>query len=353
MFIKIFVNHLRANMVNCKRPYTPMKGASSHVWFDRYKICNDCPEHIESIDSMCRGLTDLINDEVKNGIAKNRILIGGFSMGGGMAMHLAYRFHQDLAGVFALSSFLNKDSAVYQAKLCFGLLRQLNGTKCVPRFVPNIISRALNTFTFWLAGQTCILLDKLAACGLDRITLCWVRNWLDGRAQRVVVNSAASSWWPVTSGVPQGSVLGPALFNIFIDDMNVDIESLISKFADDTKLGVCIYLVEDRMALQRDLEWLDGWAESNKMKFNKSKCRVLHFGHNNPLQCYRLGTVWLDSAQEERDLGMLVTAAEREPAVCPGGQEGQWHPGLGQEWCGQQEQGGHSAYALGTGEATP
>ncbi|XP_062345295.1 lysophospholipase-like protein 1 isoform X3 [Cinclus cinclus] len=81
----------------------------------RYKICNDCPEHIESIDSMCQGLTDLINDEVKNGIAKNRILIGGFSMGGGMAMHLAYRFHQDLAGVFALSSFLNKDSAVYQA----------------------------------------------------------------------------------------------------------------------------------------------------------------------------------------------------------------------------------------------
>ncbi|RMC00286.1 hypothetical protein DUI87_22893 [Hirundo rustica rustica] len=79
------------------------------------------------------------------------------------------------------------------------------------------------------------------------------------------------------------------------------------------------------MALQRDLEWLDGWAESNKMKFNKSKCQVLPFGHNNPLQRYRLGTVWLDSALEERDLGVLVPAAEREPAVCPGGQECQWH----------------------------
>uniref|UniRef100_A0A8D0KJ62 Lysophospholipase-like protein 1 n=1 Tax=Salvator merianae TaxID=96440 RepID=A0A8D0KJ62_SALMN len=97
------------------RPYTPMRGSLSNVWFDRYKISNDCPEHTETIDSMCQALTGLIDDEVKNGIKKNRILLGGFSMGGGMAMHLAYRFHQDVAGVFALSSFLNKNSGVYKA----------------------------------------------------------------------------------------------------------------------------------------------------------------------------------------------------------------------------------------------
>ncbi|XP_075386574.1 lysophospholipase-like protein 1 isoform X2 [Tenrec ecaudatus] len=97
------------------RPYTPLKGGLSNVWFDRFKISNDCPEHLDSIDAMCHMLTELIEDEVKSGINKNRILVGGFSMGGCMAMHLAYRNHPDVAGVFALSSFLNEASAVYQA----------------------------------------------------------------------------------------------------------------------------------------------------------------------------------------------------------------------------------------------
>ncbi|TRZ18911.1 hypothetical protein HGM15179_008205 [Zosterops borbonicus] len=135
--------------------------------------------------------------------------------------------------------------------------------------------------------------------------------------------------------------------------MDEGIESFISKFADDTKLGACVNRLEDRRALQKDLDRLDRWAESSNMKFNENKCQVPHFGHNNPMQCYRLGRVWLDSAQEERDLGVLVTAAEHEPAVCPGGQEGQGHPGLYQEWCGHQEQGGHSCPVLSTDEATP
>ncbi|KAF2360026.1 Reverse transcriptase domain [Trinorchestia longiramus] len=117
------------------------------------------------------------------------------------------------------------------------------------------------------------LVAKVEAHGIRGNYSRWIRNWLTGRTQRVVIHDETSDPALVTSGVPQGSVLGPLLFIIYINDLDVGIISKI-KFADDTKLCHRAFTERDRATIQSDLNRLLQWTETWQMSFNVEKCSL-------------------------------------------------------------------------------
>ncbi|KPJ06339.1 Lysophospholipase-like protein 1 [Papilio machaon] len=96
------------------QPYTPAGGQPSNVWFDRADINQSVAEKLDSVERMGVQVKELIKSEVDGGIPINRIIVGGFSMGGALSLYTGYRWERNLAGVFAFSSFLNNQSIVYQ-----------------------------------------------------------------------------------------------------------------------------------------------------------------------------------------------------------------------------------------------
>ena len=150
------------------------------------------------------------------------------------------------------------------------------------------------------------LIRKLEQYHINDQTVKWVRDFLEDRRQKVVVNGTASAERLVTSGVPQGSVLGPVLFLIYINDLPDQLSSKCKIFADDTKLyGVADTEVE-RNTLQEDLKKLEEWSETWQMEFNINKCSVLHLGKSNREANYIMKEKPLQKSTGEKDLGVFI-----------------------------------------------
>ena len=148
------------------------------------------------------------------------------------------------------------------------------------------------------------LMRKIENCGIIGQVQRWIKSFLQGRRQRVRVGEAVLGWKKVTSGIPQGSVLGPTLFVLFINDLPQVVESPVALFADDTKVFREIQSDEDRQKLQQDIDELLIWSKKWQLPFNESKCKVMHYGKTNRKADYNLGGVNIKEVSEEKDIGV-------------------------------------------------
>ena len=151
------------------------------------------------------------------------------------------------------------------------------------------------------------LIYKLRRYGICGKLCNWIEDFLSDRKQRVCLNGTCSPWLDVTSGVPQGSVIGPVMFLLFINDLPCSIESKCQIFADDTKLYHPILALVNAEVLQNDIAKLVEWSRNWLLGFNEGKCKVLHVGRNNPGCDYFMKGKKLEAVTEERDLGVLMS----------------------------------------------
>lgn len=156
------------------------------------------------------------------------------------------------------------------------------------------------------------LLTKMRSYGIDGRLLSWIASYLSNRQQKVVVNGQLSEPVRVVSGVPQGSVLGPLLFLIFINDLpeEVTAPNECRLFADDTKLFGPVESAKDCQRIQSDIDAFTEWATKWQMSFHPAKCKVLRIGGNHPDFEYTMqgtnGRVQLEIVDKEKDLGIIT-----------------------------------------------
>lgn len=152
------------------------------------------------------------------------------------------------------------------------------------------------------------LLEKLKLSGVNNQVVNWVSAWLFDRNQSVILDGIESEPVLVVSGVPQGSVLGPLLFLVYINDISAELDPdiFLSLFADDTKLLSEVSSPGDMLRLQNALNKLQSWAEKWQMSFNTKKCQILHLGPNNPQYKYFLNGDEIKPCSVARDLGIYL-----------------------------------------------
>lgn len=162
------------------------------------------------------------------------------------------------------------------------------------------------------------LLHKLNGYGIRGKTYNWISSFLLNRSQFVSVNGSHSSYIPVTSGVPQGSVLGPALFLLFINDITSQSSSQLRLFADDTVMYRTINSFTDHQTLQDDLTNLSNWAKVWQMKFNVSKCHLLSITNKRKPSnfSYTINEEVLPKSTEQDYLGVRCSSNLRWGAHC-------------------------------------
>jgi hypothetical protein len=154
---------------------------------------------------------------------------------------------------------------------------------------------------------------KLSSIGVKGNILEWIMEFLAGRRQKVRIEDSYSDWENVKSGVPQGSVLGPILFLVYINDLpKVLTKELLMLFADDAKLEKTLAAPEDHIILQDNLNKMTDWTKAWSLEMNTSKCKVLHLSRmqqenvNNYTMNCETGPVVLQDVPYEKDLGVYV-----------------------------------------------
>ena len=156
------------------------------------------------------------------------------------------------------------------------------------------------------------LIMKVKSFGIEGNVADWINDFITGRRQRVCINNTKSSWVNVTSGVPQGSVLGPLLFVLFINDLPGAIDCLSMLYADDTKIYQAVNNSKDAEIFQENIRLLWKWSIEWQLHFHPDKCHILHLGKTNINHHYYMGAgdttphTHLRATKEEKDLGVLV-----------------------------------------------